>query len=116
MTAYSTIRRRPHVAPLAALAASALGLVLAEASTAAEPDTAPSIVVRYRDLDVASPAGAQKLYWRIVTAARLLCHWYDARELTRVVQSERCVSLAIDRAVRSVHNPQLAAVRASHMG
>jgi UrcA family protein len=80
---------------------------LAQAATPA--DEAPSVVVRYGDLNLATEAGTNALYSRIVAAARQVCPQADQKDLTAFHLSKVCQANAIARAVQEVHSPQLAA-------
>jgi UrcA family protein len=80
-------------------------------------DEAPSVTVRYDDLNLATSAGVDALYHRISNAARAVCPDAHSRDLAIVAASERCQANAVDQAVREVNNPHLAlvhAARASH--
>jgi UrcA family protein len=102
-----------RVAALAAgiLAASVAG-VSAAATSAAD---APSVVVHYADLDLATRQGAQALYRRIAAAARKVCPNTDQRDLAAMAQNRDCREQAIAGAVRDVGTPLLASVYAEHL-
>jgi UrcA family protein len=74
----------------------------------------PSIVVQYSDLDLSTTDGVQTLYKRITAAAREVCPYSNARELNFKAIGQSCRDAAIERAVRSVHNTELAAIRDEH--
>jgi UrcA family protein len=93
------------------LLAGSLGV--AQAATPA--DEVPQVVVSYSDLDLSTTEGAQTLYKRISFAAQQVCPYQDEKALARVAISHACREAAIDRAVNSVHNAQLAAVRTEHV-
>lgn len=102
-------------------AASMLALSLAvggaQAAPATDPVTgAPAVNVRFGDLNLATTAGVQTLYRRIAAAAKEVCPQADFAELGRYAISRACQARAIERAVREVHDPRLAAVyeRATH--
>ena len=63
--------------------------------------------VKFADLDIATAVGAQALYERIVTAARLVCR--DA-EINLVLE---CRTRAVADAVRGVGSPLLSSVHRS---
>jgi UrcA family protein len=88
--------------------ALAIGSTMAHASPATAD--APSITVKYSDLNLATDAGAHELYSRIATAARSVCPDADIRDLGAFASSKTCQSEAIARAVQDVRNPRLAAV------
>jgi UrcA family protein len=97
---------------LATLAAS----VLLGTATAAPAVDAPSVKVTYSDLNLASEAGTQVLYSRIVSAARSVCFAddVDSRDLGAVASERQCEQLAIANAVSAVHNQRLAALFTAH--
>jgi UrcA family protein len=76
---------------------------------------APSMTVRYNDLNLATAAGVETLYRRIASAARAVCPDDHSRELAVVAASERCQANAVEQAVREVNNPHLALVHASRV-
>ena len=63
-------------------------------------------VVRFADLDLTRPAGAQQLYRRIERAAQEVCAAYGSRGYDR-----SCADAAIGRAVAEVGAPLLTAQR-----
>ena len=92
------------------LALSAFALLACSATALAAPsrvgDTATK-TVRFKDLDLSTADGTQKLYGRITTAARIVCrdaHYTEIRE---------CRSRAVDDAVRAVGRPLLSSVHRS---
>jgi len=95
-----------------ALALLALGSLAAAAgiAQAADPVEVPSAHVSYADLDLSTDAGARTLYRRIQSAADKVCPNVDLRDLTRSAAASICRRDAIDRAVRVVGSPRLAAV------
>ena len=91
-------------------------LVVTSAAQAAPAVEARSVKVSYGDLNLASDAGAQVLYGRIVSAAREVCEAgrLDNRDLRAVSIERRCEAQAIAAAVSSVNNPRVAALHESH--
>lgn len=89
----------------AACVAAVLG---ADVATAASPPSAPSVVVRYSDLDVASPNGAAKLYRRIASAAQKVCPDPESSRLEDKMATWSCRRQAVNRAVESVNSPEVA--------
>jgi UrcA family protein len=90
------------------------GLLLTLGSTvatqASTPDeSVPSITVRYSDLDVTSDEGARALYQRILEAAQRVCDPHSSDVMT-LLGEHYCRQQAIERAVRSVGSPRLAAL------
>jgi UrcA family protein len=98
-----------HAAMLAAVSACMIG-GMAQVARAAEP--APSVTVSYSDLNLASAPGANALYARIVSAARVVCgaSEVDIRNLRSLADERSCESNAIAQAVHAVHSPALAAL------
>ncbi|HEY3516715.1 MAG TPA: UrcA family protein [Gammaproteobacteria bacterium] len=92
------------------LVLSALASLGWSATTLAAPSRVGDIattVVRFKDLDLSTADGAQKLYERISTAARIVCR--DAR----YTEIRECRSRAVDDAVRAVGRPLLSSVHRS---
>jgi len=92
------------------LALSALALLGWSATTLAAPTPVGDIAtktVRFKDLDLSTAEGAQKLYQRITVAARVVCR--DAH-YTEILE---CRAQAVDEAVRSVDRPLLSSVHRS---
>ena len=101
------------VQPIVSLAIAAmLALRTAQAVPAADPATgAPSVTVRTSDLNLGTPEGVQALYRRIVTAAREVCPQASAWQAESSAASRACQARAIERAVRALNDPRLAAVQ-----
>ena len=78
----------------------------------ARVDEAPSVTVRYHDLNLNSPEGVAHLYERIHAAAVLVCKSAAGSQFVdRVFWSEwnTCINLAEANAVDTVHNEKLSA-------
>jgi UrcA family protein len=94
----------------AAFAAACLGL-MATVSQAA--DTAPGIepakkVVQYGDLNLSNATAVQRLYQRIVSAARQVCDDRSGpRPLEEQVRTRICIAQSVERAVTAVNHPAL---------
>ena len=78
-------------------------------------DSAPSVTVRYDDLNLATSAGVETLYRRIAKAARTVCPDEHSRDLGIAAAGERCQANAVEQAVREVNNPHLALVHAARV-
>jgi UrcA family protein len=92
------------------LALSTLSLFAGAATAFAAPNNDAEVatkVVRFKDLDLATGAGARTLYERIAAAARIVCRdaGYGA------VRS--CRTRAVDEAVRKVGSPLLSSIHRS---
>jgi UrcA family protein len=96
----------------------ALALLASAGGAVAQPqadDTAPVIVVSYRDLDIGSPAGLHTLQMRVQSAASRLCVHQEGRQPLALQMAERrCMSAAmssaqvgIDQAIAQ-HSAQMA--------
>ena len=74
---------------------------------------APSVVVKYDDLDLDTDRGAAELYNRIHAAAVHVCKLSEPPFFLRTDPSEwhSCVDHTIASAVKAVHNKKLSAYR-----
>jgi UrcA family protein len=75
-------------------------------------DEAPSVTVRFHDLNLNSPEGIARLYGRIHAAAVEVCEPMQGPQLVnRVLLSgwNECVAHAVENAVQTVHNEKLSA-------
>lgn len=86
---------------LAALAAAA-----ATAGTVAFPayaqDVTKTIEVRYADLNLSAPSGAQLLKARVERAAKRICEAHGDRSLATELDARNCTRVAIARAMPQV--------------
>jgi UrcA family protein len=95
-----------------ALLVIAAPLFAESAMAVTRDDEAPSVTVRYHDLNLNSPEGSASLYERIQAAALDVCKPAEGPQLVnRVFWSEWnvCVAHAVANAVRAVHNERLSA-------
>ena len=71
-------------------AAGAVAALAVTSVTFAAPvsDAVPSVTVRFDDLNLDSPAGADTLYHRISSAARAVCRDENTRDLTMLAAFE----------------------------
>jgi len=97
--------------------ATALSLTSFSTSAANLADrNAPTRTVKAWDLDLQKPEDAQTLYERVQAAASSVCRaealnaWKNTRRRAPQGWTERCVTDAVDAAVRSVASPALAAL------
>jgi len=96
---------------VALLAISALSFAQA-GMAATRDDEAPSVTVRYHDLNLNNPEGVASLYRRIQAAAADVCKSVEGPQfLNRMFWTERteCVAHAVANAVKAVHNEKLSA-------
>ena len=90
-------------------------VALSTTSRAETPSTgstqAPSIVVRYADLDLATPGGVRALYRRIQTAAWRVCGELIApHNGPSGIENGKCRRTLVDVAVKEVNRPALTAL------
>jgi UrcA family protein len=81
---------------------------------AADSFVAPTVIVRFADLDVSHPQGAAMLYARIRAAAMDVCSPFDGAGLGATLHRDACVNKAIVGAVTRVNSPALSAVYSAH--
>ena len=102
---------RTNVRALAVFVLAAVpSLFFSELATAAVGgEAAPSMIVRYHDLNLGNPEGVASLYGRIRGSAAAVCRSLESRELAREARWNDCVSRAVANAVNAVHNRGLSA-------
>ncbi|MGH9523321.1 MAG: UrcA family protein [Terriglobales bacterium] len=98
---------------IAAVIFSALASSFAAVCGAANSPEAPSVIVKFGDLNISNPEGAAALYSRIRDAARGLCSPLDRGDLASKMDEDICVNQAIEDAVTRVDQPALSAVYAA---
>jgi UrcA family protein len=104
-----------HRVWLGALAVLCMGAAMPSAFADIRTDSADSITVKYADLDLSKPAGAETLYLRIKRAARMVCsHNVDAWDGRRLTHERECVDDSIANAVKHVNNSTLTAMYREH--
>ena len=84
--------------------------VAARAAVSAVPvdDTTKQVTVKFADLDVSTPAGAQALYGRIKRAARTVCEDLDDDlEPEHIRLYHECYDEAVGNAVTQANRPML---------
>src|SRR5207248_2758373 len=82
-------------------------LLIAESEAVTRVDAAPSVVVRYHDLNLDTPEGVANLYQRIHAAAVDVCKSVEGpRLVNRLFWTEwnNCTNHAVAEAVKAVHN------------
>jgi UrcA family protein len=95
--------------------AIALTAIVANTAVAESPNRDfPAVTVKYADLDITTDTGARRLYKRISAAAEQVCP-AAGRDLQSLVSAQRCKAEAIEHAVHSIGNSQLAAVHAERV-
>jgi UrcA family protein len=104
--------RQVHRTFLLSLALGSALLAGVTLATASPPDTtpsAPSLAIRYADVNLATIAGATTLYHRIQGAARFVCG-EAGRNLSEQHAWKECYQSAVSEAVAKVNSPTLDAV------
>ena len=87
-----------------------LGLAVGvQSAHAGSPQTVPSVVVHFGDLDLSRSEGATVLYRRLRSAAETVCAPLDDRGVARHMSFKACVQSAISAAVAKVDRPALTA-------
>ncbi len=108
----NTLRSLTMLASAAVLAAA-----FAAPATAASPDAfVKKVRVPYGDLNLAHPAGAEKLYARLRHAADVVCGRVETRDLASRHEVARCREQAIATAVADVRSPAFSARYAAKTG
>jgi len=74
-----------------------------------------SVDVRYADLNLTHPAGAQALYGRLKSAARQLCAYdFTPSDLYRRVARKDCYDRTLEDAVEDVNDTRLKGLHAAN--
>jgi len=87
-------------------------LITASDMAVARDDEAPSVTVRYHDLNLNSREGIASLYQRIRAAAVNVCESVEGPQLVNRVfwrEWNACINHAVANAVHDVHNENLSA-------
>jgi UrcA family protein len=88
-------------------------LLMAESAVAVtRVDEAPSVTVRYHDLNLSSSEGIASLYGRIHAAAIDVCKPVEDSQIANLAllrEWNECVAHAVSDAVRRIHNERLSA-------
>lgn len=102
---------------IAAFVAIAVGVPASFAQVSRKEGEIPTVKVNYADLNLSTEEGSRALYGRLVIAARQVCpEPADTLLAIRLnLQAERCVSDAVQRAVKEIRNPKFAEVAASRL-
>jgi UrcA family protein len=96
------------------LLGSLVGVVgFGAASAATSESETTTIVVKYSESSLATDAGVNELYRRIVYAAKQACPITSIRDLRSVRLAEQCRAQAVARAIQQIDNSRLAALYAS---
>jgi UrcA family protein len=101
---------------LAAVAALCLSSAAIGAYADETGKDAPTVAVRYSDLNLGTQAGAKTLYSRIRYAAEEVCGNPDWHERFESAAVKACTDRAISTSVHSVNNARLTSVYDSDRG
>jgi UrcA family protein len=96
--------KRAFMSAFPVLGAAAVACTLFAGSVAAQ-DVTVAIQVSTQGLDLSQPAGAQKLYWRLLQAARVACTNGNRVGLAPSDDPQGCREKALGNAVRSANIP-----------
>lgn len=92
---------------------SVLGASLTSAALAAPPTDTVQLAVDYADLDLTTRDGLEVLHRRIVAAARTVCPAPRNADVKLKGLARECRTQAIEGALRSIGNAELAALHAA---
>jgi UrcA family protein len=95
---------------------SALAFSFATVSNADDDTAPPQVIVKFADLNVSTPQGAETLYRRIHGAAVNVCSRMYVTEQAYKWHKDACLQKVIGDAVIKVNRPGLSAVFASKFG
>jgi UrcA family protein len=90
-------------------AAFACGFGVEVAKAGAGDESPLSVLVNYRDLNLADTTGVQTLYRRLRHASQRVCAPLESRELARRHAYDTCVATALANAVATIANVRLTA-------
>jgi UrcA family protein len=108
-------RFREILVTLSAATALICLLPAANASTAS-PAEVHKETVKFQDLNLQTPAGAETLYKRIHAAAQHVCDTHGDRSMSAASHERECIAQAEARAVTQVNAPALSAYYSKKLG
>ena len=90
----------------------ALGICSSALCSAADSSDVPQLTVKYADINITSPQGAETLYRRIRLAALQVCEtgYHGTRDLMGRERVADCVHKAMRNAVTQVGEPALVSI------
>jgi UrcA family protein len=106
-----TLRAARDAAFVTLVTTGALGAATAVHAAQTNPEPA-HVAIDYADLDLATSAGVDTLYHRIVQAARRVCPQSGPTSLATKSRIRECRAAAVAEAVARINDPRLAAVHA----
>ncbi len=95
---------------ISAAVTSTLFAGIAALPAVADINDAPTMLVKFADLDVSHREGASTLYGRIRLAAENVCAPSEGPGLTGQVQKKSCIDRAVSDTVAKIGNPVLTAL------
>jgi len=99
------------------LVASAVCLAAGHASAdTGSMDDVPKIVVSLAGIETSTPRGAELVYGRIRSAAKIVCRVDQSREPQQIARARACFQVAIDDAVAQANRPVLSSLHAKRTG
>lgn len=79
-------------------------------------DDVPKIVVSLAGFELSTPQGANMVYGRIRSAAKIVCRVDQSRELAQVARASACFRRAVGDAVAQANRPLLSELHARRTG
>jgi UrcA family protein len=98
------------------MAALVAAMTVALSASATPVTDAPTVAVRFGDLNLASDAGTQVLFRRLSYAAHQVCGHAGPHEFARITEVRACYRQALGNAVASIHNERVSALYRAHEG
>jgi UrcA family protein len=96
----------------AAVACMAAGYTRADNNT----DDVRTIVVSLAGFDLSSAKGADAVYSRIRSAAKIVCAVDQSRQLAQIARARACFRNAVDDGITQANRPLLSALHARRTG
>lgn len=88
---------------------------IASADTGSTDDV-PKIVVSLAGFEMSTPQGADLVYGRIRSAAKIVCRVDQSRELAQIARARACFQSAVSDAVAQANRPLLSQLHARRTG
>lgn len=111
---FNTTSARRYIPMLTAvLACLAAGIASADDGGT---DNLPTAVVSLAGLDLSTSQGADMVYDRIRSAAKMVCRVNESRELAQVMRARDCFRSSVDDAIAQANRPLLSDLHARRMG
>ncbi len=107
MFSHTTSRGRIACRVAAAIVATTFGVQASHAQVAADDIDAPSIVVKYDDLNLGTEEGSRVLYNRLRSPRSVCPRVGYVTELKRNEDARRCVTASVERAAKRDQEPEI---------